>query len=182
MKIIGGIHKNRKIITPKGLLTRPTSSRLRESVFNICQWEIEGATFLDLFAGSGAIGLEALSRGAAQVVFVDQDKESIRCIKENIENFEWTNSSQVIHADVFKALERFKDKKFQIIYADPPYNKGFAQLVLNKCDQDSLLNSNGMLFLEEDKNVTLNCENLKNLTLKSSRLMGPSILYQLENK
>ena len=184
MRVIAGHLKNKKILTPKGDSTRPTSSRLRETLFNICQNEIEGCVFLDLFAGSGAMGLEALSRGAKRVTFVDQSKDATRIIHQNIDLMGLKLSSQVIQSDALKALQRLEGlgKKFDIIYVDPPYGKEFSALILKYIDDHALLGVSGMLFIEEKKGHPLALDELKTLTVKSTRSNGSSMLIQLERK
>ena len=184
MRIIAGSLKNKKILTPTGDATRPTSSRMRESLFNICQNEIEGCEFLDLFAGSGAMDLEALSRGAKRVTFVDQSKDAARIIHKNIEMMDLKLSAQVIINDALRSLERLESlgKKFDVIYADPPYGKEFSSLILKFIDEHALLSSTGMLFIEEKKGHPLDTDHLKTLTVKSARNTGSSMLIQLERK
>ncbi|MEI8365929.1 MAG: 16S rRNA (guanine(966)-N(2))-methyltransferase RsmD [Parachlamydiaceae bacterium] len=196
MHIFSGLYKNRKISSPKGEKTRPTSGRLREALFNICQGEIENANFLDLFAGSGAMGLEALSRGAGWATFVDNSKESIRCIQTNIRALEVEKSTQVIYGDVFSTLKYFakqgkNSKVFDLIYADPPYESfiddslekiAFSAQIVSLIDTlieagCSPLSANGSLFIEDAVKVISNeQEPYKNLTLRSTRTMGRSAL------
>lgn len=160
MHIIAGNYKNRILSTPKGSQTRPTSSRLREALFNICQGSIVDASFLDLFAGSGAIGLEALSRGASKAVLVDSSKECARCMSKNVEALKVQPQATVICSDVFAALKKLSSsgRPFDIIYADPPYEmKGtfngqvlsYSQQVLLLVDALPLLTVGGYLFLED---------------------------------
>ncbi|MEI6243088.1 MAG: 16S rRNA (guanine(966)-N(2))-methyltransferase RsmD, partial [Chlamydiota bacterium] len=123
LRIIGGLFKSRQIKAPKTSFVRPTSSSLRESVFNICQNRIEGANFLDLFGGSGAMGLEALSRKAAHVTFVDNSKEAVSVIEENIRALGVQDFTKVFLGDVFTILKRLgkSGTVFDIVYIDPPY-------------------------------------------------------------
>jgi len=189
MYIIGGTYKRKPLVSPKGLVTRPTSGRLRESLFNICQHFIDGARFLDLFAGSGAIGLEAVSRGASRAVFVDSSRESQKCIQQNIESLNVGKSCRVICADIAVALERLLQSKeqFDVIYADPPYDalmewKGkemtCSLMVLSIVDQGALLAPGGYLFIEESDRFQI--PELQTLQLKSARRMGRSTLHQFE--
>ena len=104
MQIIGGKYKKKKLRSPKGKEVRPTSSRLRETIFNLCQGNVEGADFLDLFAGSGAIGLEALSRGAAHVIFIEKSRGVSKIIKDNIDALKESETTQVIIGDALHAL------------------------------------------------------------------------------
>ena len=180
MKIIAGSLKNRPIITPKGDKTRPTSSRLRETLYNICQHEIEGADFLDLFAGSGAMGFEALSRGAKSATFVELDRNAIQCIKKNVETLDVKENTSIVQGDVRQALERFirQEKQFDIIYADPPYEDTYSNLLLHDIDSSNLLKSGGSFFLEESSRVKLELDSLKKLKLVSKRVSGRSTLLE----
>ena len=134
MHIIGGIYRNRTLIAPKGQEVRPTSSRLREALFNICQSYIQDALFLDLFAGSGAMGFEAISRGAKKATLIDLSKDSIRCIEANAASLNVEEQVQILQGDVFKWIERLQKQgvQFDIIYADPPYQIGKEASSLGK--------------------------------------------------
>lgn len=191
MHVIGGLYKNHRLIAPKTQKTRPTSGQLRESLFNICQTYIEGARFLDLFAGSGAMGIEALSRGAASAAFVDNSKECIRCIQQNLLHLKLQSQGQVIYGDVFTQMEKLAKQghSYDIIYADPPYEivieaekstAAASQLVVQMIDKSTLLAPSGMLFVEEAKNVLIEIENLQTLIFKSTRKMGRSLLHQYQ--
>lgn len=157
MQIMGGIYKGRVLISPKGKQTRPTSGKLREAFFNICQHFIEDASFLDLFAGSGAIGLEALSRGAKNVTFIEQDREALRCIRTNITQLKLQDQTDVLAKDAVKTLSKLKDP-FDIVFADPPYETYLklgeqrlylSQWVLNLVEEHQLLKPGGSLFIED---------------------------------
>jgi len=191
MRIFSGVYKGRTIQSPKGLKTRPTSGRLRESLFNICQGYIEGTRFLDLFAGSGAMGFEALSRGAGHVTFVDNSRESIRCIKDNAQLLGVNGQVEILYGDVFEVLGKLikKERPFDLIYADPPYavkskEEGgelpYSVQVLEKVDQHprALLTSDGSLFLEDEADALSDHYMLTSLALESSRQMGRSALQQ----
>ena len=116
MRIISGIFKNRPLASPKGLSTRPTSEKLREALFNISQNYIQESVFLDLFAGSGAMGIEAISRGASKATFIDADRDSIRCIKENLKNFKIEDQALVLPGDVFTEMYKLMQKGLQVRY------------------------------------------------------------------
>lgn len=120
MRVITGTSKGRKLETLKGNLVRPTAERVKEAVFSIIQFEILGKRFLDLFSGSGQIGIEALSRGAKEAVFIDKNREAIDIIKKNIKKAEVTDRAVVHETDSIKFLLESK-KKFDIIYVDPPF-------------------------------------------------------------
>jgi 16S rRNA (guanine966-N2)-methyltransferase len=191
MHIIAGTYKNRILATPKSALTRPTSAKLRETLFNICQGNITGAHFLDLFAGSGAMGLEALSRGAQSATFVDSSKESIQCISKNIETLGVKTLSKVIFKDVFMALEKFlkESLQFDIVYIDPPYEKkgyfggeltSYSQRLLLAFDTLPLVKEGGLLYIEDiAPHFSINLETLQ---LLSSRRAGKATLYEFQKR
>ncbi|NGX53330.1 MAG: Ribosomal RNA small subunit methyltransferase D [Chlamydiae bacterium] len=177
MKVIGGVHRGRKLIAPQGSVTRPSLSKLRETLFNICQAAIEGAYFLDLFAGAGAVGLEALSRGAARATFVEIDKKAMQIIEKNIQTLDEESRAHTFLLDTLKALKRFVDReeRFDIIFADPPYGEGYSDKVLQFVDLHAILKEGGELFLED---TDFREFPLKTLELKSSRRIGPAFLKQ----
>jgi 16S rRNA (guanine966-N2)-methyltransferase len=192
MHIIGGTQKNKPILAPEGLSTRPTSARLREALFNICQGYITDARFLDLYAGSGAMGLEALSRGAKSVSFVDNSKESVRYIQQNLKKMGFEGKGKIFLGDVVREIENLtkQKSKFDIIYIDPPYDAEVkrkdttvlaSRFILQFIDQNSLLAASGMLFIEDSKDSIPDIETLKTLILKSSRKMGRSYLQQYQS-
>lgn len=147
-RIIAGQFKGRILKAPKNSSTRPTQGVLREAVFNICQNEIEGARFLDLFAGSGAMGLEALSRGAAHATFVDNDKQALTSIRENIAILQIASRTAVIANDAIFVLKRLFSSCFDIVYIDPPYDVSIIPFV-EELLAHRLLAPNGLLFIEE---------------------------------
>lgn len=189
MHIIAGSKKGRRIVAPKDASVRPTSARLRAAVFNICQEFIVGARFLDLFAGSGAIGLEALSRGAKSCTFVESGKENTLVIKKNAQALELDAASHVVHADVFSFLKRKIDaaSSFDLIFADPPYarerkgergSQSYGHSVIELIDNSSLLAPGGYLFIEDETSEYLS--ELKNLKLISTRTSGRATLMQFQ--
>lgn len=185
MQIIAGKHRHQALVVPKSHHIRPTTGYLRECLFNICQGIIVDADFLDLFAGCGAMGLEALSRGANHAIFVDNHPFSIKSIKENIKKLKEEEHAQVIFSDTFDALKKLalKESQFDIVYADPPYQqKGSISLsnqVLQWFDEHpQMLKSYGVLFLEDAEQHDEKTIELKHFALKSSRKMGISTLRQ----
>ena len=122
MRVVAGEARGRPIIAPEGNRTRPTSDRVRESIFNMLfsLGATDGATVIDLFAGSGALGIEALSRGASHCTFVEQDRRAVECIRENLDVLGFTDRSTVIQADVVTWIER-NTERVDLILADPPY-------------------------------------------------------------
>lgn len=193
MRIIGGTLKNQSIIVPKGDFVRPTSSMVREALFNICQNYIAEARFLDLFAGSGSMGIEALSRGAAHATFVDKEREAIRCVSQNLEHLKLKEKGSAICGDVSDVLKKLMklQKKFDLIYIDPPYGKELPnnaqQITLSLhlvqlIDRSDLLADDGHLFIEDIKNALGQEYVPESLTLVDQRKMGRTNLFQYRKK
>lgn len=153
MRVITGQAKGKKLKAPKGLTTRPTTDRVKEALFNILNLYIEDSQVLDLFAGSGSIGIEALSRGAKKSFFVDKSSEAIKCINDNLHHTNLISKAEVYRNDVFNALLLLgrKKEKFDIIFIDPPYLQGFEINVLEKIKEYSLLYHDGIIIIEISK-------------------------------
>lgn len=150
MRVIAGSAKGKKLLAPSGLDTRPITDRIKEALFNVLSWDIENALFLDLFAGSGSVGIEALSRGADQVSFVDKGNAAVRIIKENLENCGFKNKAEVLCLDVFKSLQYFQrqEHKFDIIYVDPPFtNEKIFDDFMAAIDNVAILREDGILII-----------------------------------
>lgn len=175
MRITGGFLKNQSIKTPKGLQTRPTSEKLRQAVFNICQNQIEESHFLDLFAGSGAMGIEALSRGATSATFIENDRLALKAIRENLSSLGLSQSATVLSGDVLLMLKRLKKKSFELIYVDPPYHQGLHEKTLVLLDHLEILSDSGNLFVEE---CSLETVSFQNIELKNKRKMGNTFLFE----
>ena len=150
MRVIAGTAKRLQLKTVKGDNTRPTTDRIKETLFNMLQNDIEDCRFLDLFSGSGAIGIEALSRGAKEAVFVENNKEAINCIKENLRFTKLANSGIVMAYDVMSAISMLEGRnaKFDIVFMDPPYNKEIEKEVLNRLKQSEIIDSDTMIIVE----------------------------------
>jgi 16S rRNA (guanine966-N2)-methyltransferase len=119
MRVIGGSYRSRRLVAPGGMKTRPTSDRLRETLFNVLATRIEGAVFADLYAGSGAVGIEALSRGAAQVYFVEQAAPAVAVIRENLSALKINSGFRIFPSKVAAALPRMEA---DVVFLDPPYS------------------------------------------------------------
>ncbi len=156
MRIISGKYRGRVLSAPKSKLTRPSSSLVRGAVFNILQDRVEGAEFLDLFAGSGLVGLEALSRGAKNITFVEKENNALDALTKNIKALGAESESTILRGDAFFHLKNLgkKKKKFDIIYIDPPYLKGMIQDCLILIEKGDLLKEEGLLFYEESSKDT----------------------------
>lgn len=150
MRIISGTAKGTKLYTLEGLETRPTLDRVKESLFNIIHNEIEESTVLDLFSGSGAIGLEFLSRGAKRTVLCDSSKDAIKIIKQNVQKTHFEEKVEVYNMEFTKLVERLQNQKFDIIYIDPPYATDFIKISLEKIIEYELVNENTKIIVETD--------------------------------
>lgn len=145
MRIITGEARGKKLLSPEGEAVRPTPDRVKEALFNILQFQIEGRRFLDLFAGSGQIGLEAVSRGAECAVFVDASKKSVNMIEKNIEATGFAERARVYHADSVMFIKHVP-QKFDVIFIDPPYKSGLIEKVLP--DAAGAVNAGGTVICE----------------------------------
>lgn len=145
MRVIAGTARNRKLITLDGDDVRPTIERTKEAMFSAIQFEIEGTNVLDLFAGSGQLGIEALSRGADRATFVDSSKQSVETVRKNIESVGFTQKSKVINTQA-EIFIKATDEKFHIAFLDPPYAKGILQKAL--CDIEGCMADGGIIVCE----------------------------------
>lgn len=150
MRIISGKARGTKLYTLDGTATRPTLDKVKESLFNIIQNDIEDSTVLDLFSGSGAIGLEFLSRGAKRAVLCDNSKDAIKIIKQNVQKTHFEEKAEVYNMEFTKLVERLQNQKFDIIYIDPPYATDFIKISLEKIIEYELVNENTKIIVETD--------------------------------
>ena len=152
MRIITGSAKGKRLFTPKGENTRPTSDRVKEGIFSVIQFDIEGRTVLDLFAGSGQMGIEALSRGAGWVVFVDNSRDAVETIKKNLQNLDLGIKSRVLQSDCMSFLSD-KGEMFDIAFLDPPYENGLLLKALTALPKR--MKQTGMAVCEHPSSETL---------------------------
>lgn len=149
MRIIAGEKRGRKLADFDGFDVRPTTDKVREAVFNIIQSYIPDACVLDLFSGSGALSFEALSRGAKYALCVDADRRSVNIIRKNAEATGYTGKCHIVNKSCFDVLKNL-EQGFDIIFLDPPYNKGFIEPVLRDIVKYNALNPGGIAVLESD--------------------------------
>ena len=170
MRIISGKARGTKLYTLKGETTRPTLDRVKESLFNIIQEKIVGSSFLDVFSGSGAIGLEAASRGAKEVILCEKDKNAIMVIKKNIEK---THLEVTLYETSYEKMLEKMNKKIDIIYIDPPYKTNLVYETVNNLINLNLLNSDSLIIVEtdEEKRVEQALRNL-NVNIIDKRKYG----------
>lgn len=149
MRIIAGTARRLPLKAVPGMETRPTTDRIKETLFNILQDDVPGSYFLDLFAGSGQIGLEAVSRGARYAVFVDNGKKAVSCIEENIRFTKFEKETRVYPTDVLSALRAMEGKyQFDIIFMDPPYNQQIEREVLEYLSASALVKEDTLIIVE----------------------------------
>lgn len=177
MRIITGSAKGIKLKAPQGLDTRPTADRVKESVFNILGDIVVDACVLDIFAGTGNLGLEALSRGAKSATFVDQGTESIGIIKENAHHTKLVEHTEIHRSDVLRALDKFLQtgRSFDLLFCDPPYEKGFVQAVLEKLDKHPILTPNAIVVIEHSRHEPIQDE-WENLQLRRTERYGATLV------
>ena len=155
MRVVAGRYRGKKLLSPADDSVRPTTDRIKETVFNILQWEVEGARVLDLFAGSGALGIECLSRGAEEVVFVDKSPSSVALVKENLKGIQ--GNFRVVTAD-FAGVLRSGKSKFDIVFIDPPYKSGLGELAVNAVFDNGRLAEGGVVVYEHSTELPYECK------------------------
>lgn len=178
MRIIAGASKGKKILQPKDQLTRPLKDLTKESIFNIImhsnkfETKIEGSKILDLFSGVGSFGLECLSRGALNAVFIESYKEVLDILKKNIENLNYVNSSTIIEQDIYDSLDFKTLKKFDIIFIDAPYKEKRVDMLLQKIFDAKILNHKSIIIIHRHKKENENF--IDNFNIIEEKIYGIS--------
>ena len=173
LRITGGEARGRSIASPRGRDVRPTSSKIRQALFNILGNKIKGARFLDLFGGTGLMGIEALSRGAGELTTIELDRKFALAISESIKMLSF--EADVIIGDVRERMGDLEGSKFDIIFADPPYKSPLAKSVLHLVDRYGLISEDGLLIIEHAKETELTLDKLS-LSLINQREYGQTCL------
>lgn len=152
MRVISGKSRGKKLVSLEGDNTRPTLDRVKEALFNIIQFKVQDAVVLDLFAGTGALGIEALSRGAKEAIFCDKVPDAIKIIKQNVSNTNNLDKATIINKDYKDVLENIskQNKKIDIVFLDPPYKTNLAIDSLQKIIMSNLLTEDGIIIIETD--------------------------------
>lgn len=149
MRVIAGSARRTPLKTLEGLDTRPTTDRIKETLFNMLQYDLADCCFLDLFAGSGAIGIEALSRGAGTAVFVEQNPKAAECVRENLRATKLEQQAVVMNCDALTALKRLEGKyRFDYIFMDPPYEQGLERQMLAYLADSALIDKESTIVVE----------------------------------
>ena len=156
MRVIAGTARRLLLKTLPGSDTRPTTDIIKETLFNMINFDIPGSAFLDLYAGSGAIGIEALSRGASSAVFIDNNPKATTVINDNLMHTRFTDASDIITADAVSGIRRLEhsaDKHFDIVFMDPPYDMHLEDSALRQLRESSLIDENTMIIIEMSRNA-----------------------------
>ena len=150
MRVIAGKARRMTLIAPEGRDVRPTTDRIKETLFNILQQDIYDSSFLDLFSGSGGIGIEALSRGAKEAVFVEKNKDALRCINHNLSHTRLSDDAEVLPMDVLSAIRNLskRGKSFDIVFMDPPYEQDMEMAVLEELDASGIIHEDSIIIIE----------------------------------
>jgi 16S rRNA (guanine966-N2)-methyltransferase len=180
IRVIAGTAKGRKLKLVPGHSTRPIMDRVKEALFNILGTGVRGCSFLDLFAGTGSVGIEALSRGAERVLFVDNDRLAIRTVHENLEHTRLADRAEVLRTDAFAYLQRRNPEAFEYIYVAPPQYKGMWKAVLLALDENlTHLQPDGVVVVQIDPREREDVA-LKALRLYDERVYGRTLLWFFE--
>ena len=147
MRVVAGSARGTVLKTPEGVLTRPTADRVKEAVFSILHFDVQEALVLDLFGGTGQLGIEALSRGAKRAVFVDHQQKACELIRENLRRTRFSERASVVRGDYLEYLKRTREQ-FDIILLDPPYAENFLENALNCIAEIDILRDNGIIVTE----------------------------------
>lgn len=150
MRIIAGEFRGRKLLSVRGMKTRPTSDRIRESIFNILSDTVQDAVVLDLFAGTGAMGIEALSRGARYALFLEQNREALAAVSQNIRNCSLENRTRIMRWDIVKNLNCIRNmpSPFTLVFMDPPYDQNMVEPALHNLMQTGSLSAGAVIVAE----------------------------------
>jgi 16S rRNA (guanine966-N2)-methyltransferase len=177
MRIIGGDFKGKKLASFRGTATRPTADRLRESIFNIRASHIQNAVVLDLFAGTGALGLEALSRGAAAAVFIDSEIPAVKIIEKNIESCRVKDCARVIRWDIRRNLNCLSSAVpvFDLVFMDPPYNSDLMAPALKHLIKQGVLKNNASIIVEHASTEPIP-EGVAGFELTDQRIYGKTVV------
>lgn len=183
MRVIGGNARGRRLKVPKGQAVRPTSDRVKEALFNILPHDLSGIKLLDLFAGTGNVSIEAISRGAAKAILIDSSDKSGKVIRENLRRLGFTDRATVRVAPVFQALRSLarQGESFDVIFLDPPYQRNWVKACLEAIERGNLLRASGTLVVEHSAREDSGAE-YGSLILKDQRKYGDTWLSFFEHK
>jgi 16S rRNA (guanine966-N2)-methyltransferase len=183
MRIIAGEAKGRRFNLPKGCRIRPTADRVKESLFDML-YPVEGVRFLDMFAGCGNCGLEALSRGARYAVFLEKEPRLVDAIRENLRLLGFEGRAEIVSADAEKGVRRLAERaeRFDILFADPPYEEGFLAEIMKWLERVNLLADNGIIVLQHSVREALEGSSVQAMAVADQRRYGDTMLSFLKKR
>ena len=182
MRVIAGSRGRIRLTTVKGDKVRPTTDRIKETLFNILQPDIPGASFLDLFSGSGAIGIEALSRGAKEAVLVEQDRDALACIRANLKATRFEAEALVKQGDVLSVLRTLQHAPFDLIFMDPPYDLGWEEKVLSVLSEASYVDEYTKIVVEGSAKTDLSFAEVLGFSVYREKSYGSNKHIFLEKR
>ncbi|MDO5132052.1 MAG: 16S rRNA (guanine(966)-N(2))-methyltransferase RsmD [Eubacteriales bacterium] len=150
MRVIAGSARRLLLVTPEGLETRPTQDKIKETLFNILQMQVPGSVFLDICAGSGGIGIEAVSRGARRAYFVENSRAAVSCIQQNLHRTGFEDKAVILRQDAVAALRYVHEKEVDLVYLDPPYRSDLARRLLTALDAQTYITPDTRIVVETD--------------------------------
>ena len=150
MRVIAGSARRLLLVAPDGLDTRPTADKIKETLFNILQMQVPGSVFLDICAGSGAIGIEAISRGAKKAYFIENGREAVSCIQKNLHKTGFEDQAVILRQDAVAALRHIHEKEADLVYLDPPYKSDLARRILVALDTQPYITMDTCIVVETD--------------------------------
>ncbi|MCF0134891.1 MAG: 16S rRNA (guanine(966)-N(2))-methyltransferase RsmD [Lachnospiraceae bacterium] len=168
-RVIAGTLRGRRLVTPEGMDTRPTMDKTKEALFGAIQFDVPGSRFLDLFAGSGGVGIEALSRGADSLELVECDSRALKAIRQNLRDLGLEDRSRVLPVKAERIVETYgcEGRQFDIIFMDPPYHQGWEEKVGNLIAESGILSPGGMLIIESSSETDVRIETLDLFKVKT---------------
>ncbi len=170
MRVIAGSARRILLKTPEGLDTRPTQDRIKETLFNMLQYDLADADFLDLFAGSGGIGIEALSRGAGRAVFVEKNAATAAIVRQNLRTTRLEDRASVMCCDALTALQRLEgNSRFDYIFMDPPYNQGLEREMLAYLSHSALIDRQSTVIIEASLETSFDYLDSYGFTLEKNK-------------
>ena len=181
MRIISGKYKGHQLVSFSADHIRPTTDRVKESLFNMIQMQIEGARVLDLFSGTGNLGLEALSREAASVLFVEKNRKSIQILEKNLEKLKVTDPYKILQKDVLSFLKSYEGEPFDLIFADPPFTEQMAHDVMLAADGSKVFHADTLMMIESARREKI-LDDYPHLTRYDVREFGDKVLSFFRQK
>lgn len=181
MRVIAGKYKGRALLCPSGLRVRPTADPVRETIFNLLGGAVDGSRALDVFAGVGTLGIEALSRNAREVHFVEKDRTALRYLRKNLDGVAAKEEAVVFAGDAFRIMRRLHEegRTYELLFCDPPYGEGLTQRVLSEESESPLVEPGGMLIVQRHAKDPVDLPHRRH-TLRRRRVFGDTVVDILE--